>query len=270
MLLQRFFQTRPSVAALAGMLAAVALLTGLAGRQPAEAAGSRGLHLASYRDPASFEAGWRALTQRHPELRSLRTTLRLVDVPGKGPFHRLVAGPLEADRARELCATLKARGQYCAVVEFTGQVQPKPAQDLEVAVRPEGEGSVSGAAAKPVRLTLMRDGRAVAEEVRAYDDGARLYAPLGAVCRAAGLHVDVNPRQGSAIGFIGGQDRTFKLSVGAGMAWVGGEPMPLPRDAVRLGDEDIYVGLGLLGRWFPLHLRLSEPPLRLHLMPKGE
>lgn len=44
-----------------------------------------------------------------------RPIVRQVDVPGKGMFYRLYAGPIASmEDARALCRALKARNVYCA------------------------------------------------------------------------------------------------------------------------------------------------------------
>jgi hypothetical protein len=61
---------------------------------------------------------WAALQKAHPqELGDLSLTIERVDKGAAGVFYRLQAGPL-ADKAaaRQVCASLKQRGQDCIVV----------------------------------------------------------------------------------------------------------------------------------------------------------
>lgn len=71
------------------------------------------IRLASYRDRAKAEKGWKILSHRYSDLLgSLSYTLQPVDLgPGKGKFLRLEAGPLTSlAQANELCAEIERRG----------------------------------------------------------------------------------------------------------------------------------------------------------------
>lgn len=87
------------------------------GAAPEVTTGSIAVHLASYKDPNNAEVGWKQfLAGNRDQLDGLRPIVRKVDIPGKGIFYRLHAGPI-ADKARadEMCRTLKTRGLYCKV-----------------------------------------------------------------------------------------------------------------------------------------------------------
>ncbi len=85
---------------------------------PAAASGIR-LHLASYRTKARARKGWREAAARYGDLLAgLDHSIVRVDLgPGMGIYYRVLAGPVNGERAaRKLCARLKARGAYCALV----------------------------------------------------------------------------------------------------------------------------------------------------------
>lgn len=84
------------------------------------ASGSVALHLASYKEQANAERGWRELSGANSDLLGgARPIVRRVDVPGKGLFYRLYAGPVaDMENARALCAALKARNIYCAPMQL--------------------------------------------------------------------------------------------------------------------------------------------------------
>lgn len=75
------------------------------------------LHLASYKQVANLEPSWRRLQNKfRAELEGLGHIGKRVDIPGKGVFTRLLAGPVsDGNKAAQLCRALKAKGQYCAV-----------------------------------------------------------------------------------------------------------------------------------------------------------
>ncbi len=77
--------------------------------------GSVAIHLASYKNPANVETGWRRLTEANGDLLgNVRPLVRQVTLSGKGTYQRLLAGPLASMKdAEALCAALKKRDVYC-------------------------------------------------------------------------------------------------------------------------------------------------------------
>ncbi|MCH9853484.1 MAG: SPOR domain-containing protein [Alphaproteobacteria bacterium] len=78
------------------------------------------VHLASYRNRADAEQGWRILTGENPsELRGKNYTIQQVDLGNIGVFFRLYATPFSSlQTADNLCKRLKAKGLYCQVSEI--------------------------------------------------------------------------------------------------------------------------------------------------------
>jgi tetratricopeptide (TPR) repeat protein len=90
-------------------------------KQPPETAraGGYAVHLASLRTVAAANREWQHLKTTFPELLGdLTLALEPADLGERGIFQRLLAGTLaERAQARDLCARLQAKDQYCAVVE---------------------------------------------------------------------------------------------------------------------------------------------------------
>jgi hypothetical protein len=85
---------------------------------PTAPAGNTRVQLAAGKSEASVQKEWAALQKAHPDLLgSLSLHIERVDKGASGIFYRLQAGPL-ADKtaAKELCASLKQKGQDCLVV----------------------------------------------------------------------------------------------------------------------------------------------------------
>jgi hypothetical protein len=81
------------------------------------AAGGVRVQLGSLQNAAAAQSEWRRLSRKFPdELGGLRLTVEAVEIAGKGTYHRIQAGPLAEDRAREICATLTAQKAPCIVV----------------------------------------------------------------------------------------------------------------------------------------------------------
>ncbi len=91
-------------------------------RQTSQSVQAFALHLASYRTEQNASSGWRELSGKYDMyLSSLEPRLRIVDIPAKGTFFRLLAGPYRSRaEASAACNDLKSLGAYCAVMPFTG------------------------------------------------------------------------------------------------------------------------------------------------------
>ncbi len=90
---------------------------------PPDMAGARSLmhavHLASYRDVQTLAQGWAELQAAEPSLAGLEARYVAVDLPGRGRFLRLKAGPFDTlTEARRACAPLGER--WCDPTDFTG------------------------------------------------------------------------------------------------------------------------------------------------------
>lgn len=93
--------------------------------EPAPAATTAGgfaLHLASLKTVAGAESEWRRLQQAFPKLLGkLKLSLEAVDLGDRGLYQRILSGRFaERKAARKVCATLKAKQQYCQVVRRRG------------------------------------------------------------------------------------------------------------------------------------------------------
>lgn len=82
---------------------------------------SYGLHLASYRTAASAQDGWGDLQESHGDVLSgLEMRLAQLDLDSLGgQYLRLLAGPYASvDAARDACAQLRPRDQFCQVTVY--------------------------------------------------------------------------------------------------------------------------------------------------------
>lgn len=72
------------------------------------------VHLASFRSEQAAEQGWALLRQQFPSLMGLQPKVLRVEIPDRGVYYRLNAGPLASrEVAQDLCKTLT--DQYCEV-----------------------------------------------------------------------------------------------------------------------------------------------------------
>ncbi len=91
---------------------------------PADARGARAplpgqmtVHLASYRSMAQAQSGWAQIRKRFsPQLATLAPDIRKTNVPGKGDFYRLYAGPIGSrGEADKICRDLRRKKQFCEI-----------------------------------------------------------------------------------------------------------------------------------------------------------
>lgn len=76
-------------------------------------------HIASYRSLDHAERGW-AIYRRNPVLSGHEAAAAEVELDS-GRWYRLKVGPFDTrGAAAALCAELEARGDWCAVTDFTG------------------------------------------------------------------------------------------------------------------------------------------------------
>ena len=75
------------------------------------------VQLGAWRDEASAADGWnRIVSQSDGALSGLKPQIVAVDLPEKGRYYRLRAGPVGTGGAAALCASLKDHGLACLVV----------------------------------------------------------------------------------------------------------------------------------------------------------
>jgi cell division septation protein DedD len=85
------------------------------------ASGGYGVHLASYKVADNAIKGWETLSRQYSVLTGLEARLTEADIPGKGRFLRLKAGPFSSRAAAvEACRSITSYGDYCKVTNFDG------------------------------------------------------------------------------------------------------------------------------------------------------
>jgi tetratricopeptide (TPR) repeat protein len=76
------------------------------------------IQLGAWRDEASAADGWNHIQgQAGDALSGLKPQIVTVDLPGKGRYYRLRAGPVVRGSGAALCETLTAKGLACIVVK---------------------------------------------------------------------------------------------------------------------------------------------------------
>ncbi len=87
------------------------------GSQTYVPAGSLMIQLAAFRAEENARTGWTKLEAQYPQLLSgLRPAIQQVEIPGKGTFWRLFAGPVDQARADAICHGMAELQNHCKVV----------------------------------------------------------------------------------------------------------------------------------------------------------
>ena len=101
----------------------IAALIAGAGGVPAPAAkaavgsGTYLLQLSAVRSADAVPEEWSRLKRRYPELAAMTSSTHKIDVPDKGTFYRIEAGPLDEATAKSTCTNLRGQGLGCIVVK---------------------------------------------------------------------------------------------------------------------------------------------------------
>ena len=81
----------------------------------AQPTGNFYVQLASIRDSSRASESWGKLTKKHAILNSASYRTQAADIPGKGTFYRIQAGPMNKNEAAELCRQVQEQGGSCFV-----------------------------------------------------------------------------------------------------------------------------------------------------------
>lgn len=87
--------------------------------KPTATTGNVSIQLSSFRDVEAAKKDWQRLTKKHPDLfAGMEMKTERADIAGKGIYYRLQAGKVDAARAKEICAALKAaKSAGCIIVK---------------------------------------------------------------------------------------------------------------------------------------------------------
>jgi len=90
---------------------------GASAPKAASAGGSYHLELSAVRSADAVPEEWARLKRRYPELAAMTNSTHKIDVPDKGTFYRIEAGPLDEATAKSICTNLRGQGLGCIVVK---------------------------------------------------------------------------------------------------------------------------------------------------------
>lgn len=114
----------------------------------------------------------------------------------------------------------------------------------------------------------MLDEHVLADSLTSYQDGRRLFLPLGELAGILTLAIRTQPAQGTAEGFVLSEARSFRLNVPQARLVLGEDTQAIDPALVHVRGDDIYVESGLLSRWLPVDLHVDLSRLRLRVRPR--
>jgi len=107
---------------------------------------------------------------------------------------------------------------------------------------------------------LLRDG------FIGYLEEGNLLLPLEEIMNTLEFSIDVNPNEGTAIGWFLRENRRFFLDVSQGEVIVEGKKRKFLRENIFIRDGDIFVKSQLLASWFPINFKFDISALQVEII----
>lgn len=162
-------------------------------------------------------------------------------------------------------------------VELQGADEPEATVDDAPAAAPVRSRQASRAQGFSTRseddlvLVDIRAGRTTLQEsVPGYANKNALVLPLGQLTEALQFPIKVRPREGMAEGWFLDRANSFSLDLLRHEAIIAGSRQSYDPALVELHEDDIYVDVSLLSRWFPLDFIFSFSSQSVEVKPRGK
>lgn len=98
-----------------------------------------------------------------------------------------------------------------------------------------------------------------------YGSNGSYMLPLGEVCKALDLAIDVAPNRERATGWFISENRKFSLDLKNGTIEIEGRTSPLIPGTIEADQDDIFVDSKTLGQWFPAEFKVDFSKLSVHV-----
>lgn len=119
-----------------------------------------------------------------------------------------------------------------------------------------------------VLLEIRIDGHVLTDSLGAFQFGQKIFLPLGEMASLMTIGIRASPVEGTASGFIRGEDKPFSLHVANRMVTVGDKTAAFDPANVIRRDEDIYVESKLLADWLLVDFQTDFVSLSITLRPR--
>lgn len=155
--------------------------------------------------------------------------------------------------ARAACAALC----LCLAGSATAAAWPAPAP----APRAASEGNL-------LLVDVRLDQHVLSDSLTAYQIGQKVYLPLGEMARILTIAIRSQPAEGTARGFVRGEERNFSLDAAQDTVSIDGQVARFDPRSVSVRHDDIYVDSKLLASWLRVDFDTSLSNLSVAVRPR--
>jgi hypothetical protein len=138
---------------------------------------------------------------------------------------------------------------------------PSPAAAAASVKHPASEGNM-------LLLDIRLEQHVLSDSLTAYQLGQQVFLPLGELAHMLTIGIRTRPADGTARGFVRGEERIFSLDVARGTASIGEKIVPFNPELVSVRGNDIYVESKLLASWLLVDFDISLSNLSVALRPR--
>lgn len=117
-------------------------------------------------------------------------------------------------------------------------------------------------------LDIRLEQHVLSDSLTAYQRGQDIYLPLGELARMLTIAIRTQPAEGTARGFVRGEERSFAFDAAQGTVSIGERIAQVDPRLVSVRDDDIYVESKLLARWLLVDFDISLSNLSVALRPR--
>lgn len=146
----------------------------------------------------------------------------------------------------------------CALLAFA---PPSHAAAAAVARHHANDGNL-------LLLDIRLEQHVLSDSLTAYQRGQDVYLPLGELARMLTIPIRTQPAEGTARGFVRGEERSFAFDAAQGTVVIGERTARVDPRLVNVRDDDIYVESRLLARWLLVDFDISLSNLSVGLRPR--
>jgi hypothetical protein len=114
-------------------------------------------------------------------------------------------------------------------------------------------------------LEMRLNDLVLVEDIPAYLNSSSIVMPLRDFSQILEFAIDVEPLAGTASGWFVRENNLFSLNISRGEVIISGKVTSFDARLVEIHEDDIYVDIRLLSRWFPIDIRFDLSNLMARL-----
>jgi hypothetical protein len=117
-------------------------------------------------------------------------------------------------------------------------------------------------------LDIRLEQHVLSDSLTAYQRGQDVYLPLGELARMLAIAIRTQPAEGTARGFVRGEERSFTFDAAQGTVSIGEHLARVDPRLVSVRGDDIYIESKLLANWLLVDFDISLSNLSVGLRPR--